>query len=251
MEFLARDQLDAFDLGGCWAGDQWAGGVAWKHFRLLSGAPPSRMLSIKTVTRRTDITDPPLAMYRSMIALLLLPLLIVNLARSCSVPGGVHFPYYTPGQRAVLAPVLFEGIVQNTTAPQEGPARYPYKACVLVKRKLKEEIPVPDELCFGEFGPEELCLQNVFAGVRYVFFLGTDLKALYYVPQLVSAFFADEDTIAAVEEGIPCGNSSGRDDCGRTEALYVVTSWPPYLLCEQWAIVDQSSFWGCTYPPLG
>ena len=117
--------------------------------------------------------------------------------RPCSLLPGV--PFYTPTERTVLAPVVFQALVVNVTTHE---LFDDYKACVRVKKVFKAEVhdQVPNEFCFGRFGPEELCLEHVYEGETYIFFVNGDLTARYDgVP--IATLSATAATIAAIERG--------------------------------------------------
>ena len=150
-------------------------------------------------------------MFHSAFTLLGVLLLVANEVWPCSVPTDMEYNPRTTSERTVLAPIVFEAEVVNTSAPASGPVFDKYTACVSVLRVFKREVEIPRELCFGSFGPDELCLVHVTIGVRYVFFLNRDLIARYDGPVPVSAIYASDDTVVAVQRGI-CG-SAGSPGC--------------------------------------
>lgn len=116
---------------------------------------------------------------------------------SCSVPPGAVF--YGPTQRTILAPIVFQGRVINTTT-SNFPTGQIFDACVEIRKIFKSPFEIPTVVCFGQFGIQELCLTYVFEGSEYVFFLNEDFTARYDgFPE--AAYLATQEIVAAVQAG--------------------------------------------------
>ena len=115
----------------------------------------------------------------------------------CSVPPGAVF--YGPTQRTILAPIVFQGRVINTTT-SNFPTGQIFDACVEIRKIFKSSFEIPTVVCFGQFGIQELCLTYVFEGNEYVFFLNEDFTARYDgFPE--AAYRATQEIVAAVQAG--------------------------------------------------
>ena len=138
------------------------------------------------------------------------------LVLSCSVVPGTVF--YSPTQRTVLAPIIFQGRVINTTTSQSSdyPTGQIFDACVRLQKIFKSPFEIPPDVCFGKFGIEELCLTYVFEGSDYVFFLNEDFTARYDgFP--VAAYPVTDELVAAVQSGY-C-RASVDENCGKIKSL--------------------------------
>ena len=130
----------------------------------------------------------------------------------CSVVPGTVF--YSPTQRTVLAPIVFQGRVFNTTTSQSpnNPTGQIFEACVRIQKIFKSPFEIPQDVCFGKFGIEELCLTYVFEGSDYVFFLNEDFTARYDgFP--VAAYLVTDELVTAVQSGY-C-RASVDENCGK------------------------------------
>lgn len=140
------------------------------------------------------------------------------LVHTCSlIPGTV---FYSPTQRTILAPIVFQAIVLNTT--DEEPPGQIFDACVQIERIFKSPFEIPPELCFGSFGIQELCLSYVFPDADYVFFVNEDFTARYDgFP--VSAILVSDELVSAVERGY-CSEQTPqlRDNCGKLKTLFYI-----------------------------
>lgn len=140
------------------------------------------------------------------------------LVHTCSlIPGTV---FYSPTQRTILAPIVFQAIVLNTT--DEEPPGQIFDACVQIERIFKSPFEIPPELCFGSFGIQELCLSYVFPDADYVFFVNEDFTARYDgFP--VSAILVTDELVSAVERGY-CSEQTPqlRDNCGKLKTLFYI-----------------------------
>ena len=134
----------------------------------------------------------------------------------CSlVPGTV---FYSPTQRTVLAPIVFQGIVLNTTTSDD-PTGQIFDACVRIQKIFKSPFDIPQVICFGSFGIEELCMTYVFEGSDYVFFMNEDFTARYDgFP--VAALPVTDELVAAVQRGYCMGEDSLQQNCGKIKPLY-------------------------------
>lgn len=131
------------------------------------------------------------------------------LVHACSlIPGSA---FYSSTQRTILAPIVFQAKVLNTT--EEEPPGQLFDICVKIERIFKSPFEIPPELCFGSFGIEELCLSYVFPDNDYVFFVDEDFSARYDgVP--VSAIQVSDELVSAVERGYCSGETPPlRDSC--------------------------------------
>lgn len=140
------------------------------------------------------------------------------LVHTCSlIPGTV---FYSPTQRTILAPIVFQARVLNTT--DEEPPGQIFDACVQIERIFKSPFEIPPELCFGSFGIQELCLSYVFPDADYVFFVNEDFTARYDgFP--VSAILVSDELVSAVERGY-CFEQTPqlRDNCGKLKTLFYI-----------------------------
>lgn len=140
------------------------------------------------------------------------------LVHTCSlIPGTV---FYSPTQRTILAPIVFQARVLNTT--DEEPPGQIFDACVQIERIFKSPFEIPPELCFGSFGIQELCLSYVFPDADYVFFVNEDFTARYDgFP--VSAILVNDELVSAVERGY-CSEQTPqlRDNCGKLKTLFYI-----------------------------
>lgn len=140
------------------------------------------------------------------------------LVHTCSlIPGTV---FYSPTQRTILAPIVFQARVLNTT--DEEPPGQIFDACVQIERIFKSPFEIPPELCFGSFGIQELCLSYVFPDADYVFFVNEDFTARYDgFP--VSAILVSDELVSAVERGY-CSEQTPqlRDNCGKLKTLFYI-----------------------------
>ena len=133
---------------------------------------------------------------------------------SCSVPPGGVF-YYGPTQRTILAPIVFQGRVINTTTSNFPTATgQTFDACVEIRKIFKSPFEIPTVVCFGQFGVEELCLTYVFEGNEYVFFLNEDFTARYDGFS-IAAYRATQQIVAAVQAGY-C-RASIDPNCGKSK----------------------------------
>ena len=131
---------------------------------------------------------------------------------SCSVPPGAVF-YYGPTQRTILAPIVFQGRVINTTT-SNSPTGQIFDACVEIRKIFKSPFEIPTVVCFGQFGIRDLCLTYVFEGNEYVFFLNKDFTARYDgFPK--AAYRATQQIVAAVQAGY-C-RASIDPNCGKSK----------------------------------
>lgn len=134
------------------------------------------------------------------------------LVHTCSlIPGTV---FYSPTQRTILAPIVFQARVLNTTTLDD-PTGQIFDACVRIERIFKSPFEIPPELCFGSFGIQEVCLTYVFEGSDYVFFVNEDFTARYDgFP--VSAILVTDELVSAVERGYCSGETPPlHDNCGK------------------------------------
>lgn len=137
--------------------------------------------------------------------------LFLPVAYTCSLPTGTFF--YTPIQRTILAPIVFQAKVLNTTTYLDRHATgQVFDACVRIAKIFKAPFEIPSELCFGSFGIEELCLTYVFEGSDYIFFVNEDFTARYDGFPL-SAISVTDDNLSSVERGYCSAEQS--DDCGK------------------------------------
>lgn len=140
------------------------------------------------------------------------------LVHTCSlIPGTV---FYSPTQRTILAPIVFQARVLNTT--DEEPPGQIFDACVQIERIFKSPFEIPPELCFGSFGIQELCLSYVFPDADYVFFVNEDFTARYDgFP--VSAILVSDELVSAVQRGY-CSEQTPqlRDNCGKLKTLFYI-----------------------------
>ena len=137
--------------------------------------------------------------------------LFLPVAYTCSLPTGTFF--YTPIQRTILAPIVFQAKVLNTTTYLDRHATgQVFDACVRIAKIFKAPFEIPSELCFGSFGIEELCLTYVFEGSDYIFFVNEDFTARYDGFPL-SAISVTDDNLSSVERGYCSADQS--DDCGK------------------------------------
>lgn len=138
--------------------------------------------------------------------------IFLPLVHTCSlIPGTV---FYSPTQRTILAPVVFQATVLNTTTLDESTGQT-FDACVQIDRIFKSPFEIPSELCFGSFGIQELCLTYVFEGSDYVFFVNEDFTARYDgFP--VAAILVSDELVSAVERGYcPTETPPLHDNCGK------------------------------------
>lgn len=143
------------------------------------------------------------------------------LVHTCSlIPGTV---FYSPTQRTVLAPIVFQARVLNTTTLDE-PTGQIFDACVRIERVFKSPFEIPSELCFGSFGVQELCLTYVFESSDYVFFVNEDFTARYDgFP--VAAILVTDELVSAVERGYCSGETPPlHDNCGKLNNIVLKTS---------------------------
>ena len=144
---------------------------------------------------------------------------------SCSVPPGAVF-YYGPTQRTILAPIVFQGRVINTTT-SNFPTGQLFDACVEIRKIFKSPFEIPTVVCFGQFGIEELCLTYVFEGNEYVFFLNEDFTARYDgFPE--AAYPATQEIVAAVQAGY-C-QASIDPNCGKSKKSFDILKYVPIYL---------------------
>ena len=139
------------------------------------------------------------------------------LVHSCSlIPGTV---FYSPTQRTILAPIVFQAKVLNTTE-DELPGQI-YDVCVQIEKIFKTPFEIPSELCFGSFGIQELCLSHAFPDAVYVFFVNEDFTARYDgFP--VSAILLSDELVSAVERGYCSGETLPlRDSCGKLKTYFI------------------------------
>lgn len=138
------------------------------------------------------------------------------LVHSCSlIPGTV---FYSPTQRTILAPIVFQAKVLNTT--EEEPPGQIYDVCVQIEKIFKTPFEIPSELCFGSFGIQELCLSYVFPDADYVFFVNEDFTARYD-GYPVSAILVSDELVSSVERGYCSGETPLlRDSCGKLKTLF-------------------------------
>jgi len=124
------------------------------------------------------------------------------------IPGTV---FYSSTQRTILAPIVFQAKVLNTT--EEEPPGQLFDVCVKIERIFKSPFEIPPELCFGSFGIQELCLSYVFPDTDYVFFVNEDFTARYD-GYPVSAIQVSDELVSAVERGYCSGETPPlRDSC--------------------------------------
>ena len=124
--------------------------------------------------------------------------------------GTVH---YNPTERTVLAPIVFQGRV-HTTITTDNPTGQIFHACVQIQQVFKSPFEISQEICFGSFGIQELCLTYVFEGYDYVFFMNEDFTARYDgFP--VAALRVTDELVAAVRRGYCPGQESLRQHCGK------------------------------------
>ncbi|XP_068715426.1 uncharacterized protein [Montipora foliosa] len=133
---------------------------------------------------------------------------IVSVSPCSLIPGTA---FYNPTQRTVLAPIVFQGRVLNTTTTDD-PSGQLFDACVKVQTVFKTPLEIPSEICFGQFGVQELCLTYVFEGFDYVFFMNSDFTARYD-GYPVAALPVKDDLVADVQRGHCLGQESMRQDC--------------------------------------
>lgn len=148
--------------------------------------------------------------------------LFLPVAYTCSLPTGTSF--YTPIQRTILAPIVFQAKVLNTTTYLDRHATgQVFDACVRIAKIFKAPFEIPPELCFGSFGIEELCLTYVFEGSDYIFFVNEDFTARYDGFPL-SAISVTDDNLSLVERGYCSADQS--DDCGKwKKMLFQTMKW--------------------------
>lgn len=145
-------------------------------------------------------------------------------ALSCSVPPGTVF--YSPTQRTILAPIVFQGRVINTTTSNFATGQV-FDACVEIRKIFKSPFEIPTVVCFGQFGIEELCLTYVFEGNEYVFFLNEDFTARYDgFPE--AAYRANQEIVAAVQAGY-C-QASIDPNCGKSKKNFGILKYVPIYL---------------------
>lgn len=143
----------------------------------------------------------------------------------CSVIPGTRF--YSPTQRTVLAPIVFQGRVINTTSSADNPTGQIFDACVRIQKIIKSPFEIPQAICFGSFGIQELCLTYVFEGTDYVFFMNEDFTARYDgFP--VAALPVTDEFVAAVQRGYcPGMQESFEMECG--EINFTLLNFQNYL----------------------
>jgi len=140
------------------------------------------------------------------------------LVHTCTlIPGTV---FYSSTQRTILAPIVFQAKVLNTT--EEDPPGQLFDVCVKIERIFKSPFEIPPELCFGSFGIEELCLSYVFPDTDYVFFVNEDFTARYD-GNPVSAIEVSDELISAVERGYCSGETPPLlDSCGKFKISFYI-----------------------------
>ncbi|KAK3720040.1 hypothetical protein QZH41_015445 [Actinostola sp. cb2023] len=129
----------------------------------------------------------------------------------CSLPPNV--PYYSIVDRAVLAPLVIHGRVLNisTTTRQN----VFYKACVRVIEVMKGESDFPRELCFGDFGGDYLCLNDVYEDNEYIFYMNSDRTARYKDGIPISVVLANNQTLNFARQGYCNPHLSQPTQCER------------------------------------
>lgn len=143
---------------------------------------------------------------------------------ACTVVPGMMF--YSATQRSILAPIVFQGRVLNTTTA-DYPTGQIFDACVHVQNVIKSPLEIPREICFGKFGIEEVCLTYVFEGFDYLFFMNKDFTARYD-GYPVAAVPATEKLTAAVQRGYCLGQEAALQQvCGKFMSIYF-----PYKKCH-------------------
>lgn len=150
-----------------------------------------------------------LAVISTVYSPLVLPCPVTSL-----IPGTKH---YKPTERTVLAPIVFQGRVHNTTTTDD-PIGQLFYACVQVRRVFKTPFKIPPEICFGSFGAEDLCWTYVFEGQDYVFFMNKDFTARYD-GYPVAALPATKDFVDDVQRGYCKGQEPKLQDCGKAILL--------------------------------
>lgn len=179
-----------------------------------AGSSLSLSVEISSVTTHPDEIGGCLASKMFFFWLAVISTVHPPLALPCPVTSLIlGTKHYKPTERTVLAPIVFQGRVHNTTTTDD-PIGQLFDACVQVRRVFKTPFNIPPEICFGSFGAEDLCWTYVFEGRDYVFFMNKDFTARYD-GYPVAALPATEDFVEEVQRGYCKGQELKLQDCGK------------------------------------